>query len=227
MAAPYYVSPEQLMRDKAEFAQKGIARGRAIVTIRTLQGVLFVAHNPGASLTKISEVYDRIGFAGAGRYSEFESLRKAGVRHADTTGYSYSREDVSAKGLADGYSQMLGNVFAHEMKPMEVDLVVAQVGDSPERDEIYRIAFDGSISGESDYTVVGGDHERVGTQLGRAFSQVVDLAASMRLCRDALESGSNGTLSATDFEVGLLDRDRDGRTFRRLTENQVSELLAG
>ena len=227
MSSQYYVSPEQLMRDKAEFAQKGIARGRAIVTIRTLEGVLFVAHNPGAALTKVSEVYDRIGFAGAGRYSEFENMRKAGVRHADVTGYSYSREDVSAKGLTDGYSQMLGNVFAHEMKPMEVDLVVAQVGETPEQDEIYRISFDGSISGEGDYTVVGGDYERVETQLSRNFTEVVDLSASMKICRDALENGTSGSLTAADFEVGMLDRRKTGRTFTRLAQKQVEDLLGG
>ncbi|MBI5137900.1 MAG: proteasome subunit alpha [Nitrospirae bacterium] len=227
MATPYYVSPEQWMRDKAEFAKKGISRGRAIVALRAVEGVLLVAHNPGAALTKVSEVYDRIGFAGAGRYSEFESLRKAGVRHADVTGYSYSREDVSARGLADGYSQMLGNVFAHEMKPMEVDLVVAQVGDTPETDEIYRISFDGSISGEGDYAVVGGDADRVLNILVRQFTGVGDLAQSMKLCKEALEVGGNGTLSARDFEVGLLDRRKRGRTFTRLKVERVEALLAG
>lgn len=227
MAAPYYVSPEQWMRDKAEFAKKGIARGRAIVAMRAAEGVLLVAHNPGAALTKVSEVYDRIGFAGAGRYSEFESLRKAGVRHADVTGYSYSREDVSAKGLADGYSQMLGNVFAHEMKPMEVDLVVAQVGDRPEADEIYRISFDGSITGEGNFAVVGGDADRVVNVLERQFAAVGDLAQSMKLCKAALEAGGNASLTARDFEVGLLDRRKHGRTFTRIKAEQVETLLSG
>jgi proteasome alpha subunit len=230
MSSAYYVSPEQLMRDKAEFAQKGISRGRATITMRTEEGVLFVAHNPGAALTKVSEVYDRIGFAGAGRYSEFEALRKAGIRHADVTGYSYSREDVSAKGLADGYSQMLGNAFAHEMKPLEVELVVAQVaqvGEGAERDEIYRISFDGSIAGEGQYTVVGGEAEQVLEALHLSCKEIADLSASMAVCKKAIEGATNGFLTATDFEVGLLDRRKTGRTFSRLTPEFVGELLGG
>ena len=227
MGAPYYVSPEQLMRDKAEFAKKGIARGHAIVTMRTDDGVLFLAHNPGVALKKLSEIYDRIGFAGVGRYSEFENLRKSGVRHADVTGYSYSREDVTAKSLADGYSQMLGNIFAHEMKPVEVELVVAQVGDTPETDEIYRISFDGSIAGEGNYTVVGGDADRVGNSLGRHFDGVTDLGASLRLAKRALEDGGTGDLSAGDFETCILARGVPGRAFQRLDNARVEELLAG
>jgi len=228
MSGSYYVSPEQLMRDKAEFAQKGISRGRAIVTIRTEGGVLLVAHNPGSALSKVSEVYDRIGFAGAGRYSEFEALRKSGVRHADVTGYSYSREDVSAKGLADGYSQMLGSAFAQDVKPLEVELVVAQVGppgSSPQQDEIYRISFDGSIAGEGNYTVVGGDAERVTSVLEGAWNKVADVAAALALCSRALASGDNGDLGAGDLEVGFLDRTKVGRTFTRFNAERVAELL--
>lgn len=227
MAAPYYVSPEQLMRDKAEFAKKGVSRARAIVAIRAEEGILLVAHNPGASLNKLSEVYDRIGFAGAGQYSEFEALRKAGVRHADLTGFAYSREDVIAKSLANGYSQMLGQIFAHEMKPMEVELLVAQVGDTTEADEIYRISFDGSITAEGQFAVVGGDSDRVSAFLQRQFSAVADLAASLPLCTKALEEGGNGRLKAPDLEVALIDRSARGRAFRRLDVARVEGLLAG
>lgn len=228
MSGSYYVSPEQLMRDKAEFAQKGISRGRAIVTMRTHQGVLLVAHNPGAALSKVSEVYDRIGFAGAGRYSEFEALRKSGVRHADVTGYSYSREDVSAKGLADGYSQMLGGAFAQEVKPLEVELVVAQVGppgSSPQQDEIYRISFDGSIAGEGNYTVVGGDAERVMTALDRDWNGVNDVGPGLVLCSRVLANGDGEKLGAGDLEVGFLERAKLGRTFTRLNAKRITELL--
>jgi len=227
MAAPYYVSPEQLMRDKAEFAKKGVGRARAIVAVRADEGILLVAHNPGASLNKLSEVYDRIGFAGAGQYSEFEALRKAGVRHADLTGYAYSREDVNAKSLANGYSQMLGQIFAHEMKPMEVELLVAQVADTTEGDEIYRISFDGSIAAEGNFAVVGGDAERVGASLNRHFSSVTGLAPSLALCKQALEDGGNGTLGAGDLEVALIERHAKGRAFRRLDAARVTDLLAG
>ncbi len=227
MSAPYYVSPEQLMRDKAEFAKAGIARGRAIVVMRTQEGVLFVAHNPGVSLYKISEVYDRIGFAGAGRYSEFEALRKAGVRHADVTGYSYSREDVTAKSLANGYSQMLGDAFAREIKPMEVELVVAEVSAAPEDDEIYRISFDGSISGEGHFSVVGGDADRVLGALSKQHSQVAEMGPSLIQCKTALEAGGEDNLTAADLEVGLIERGRAGRAFRRLDSAEVIALLSG
>jgi proteasome alpha subunit len=227
MAMPYYVSPEQLMRDKAEFAKKGVGRARAIVAIRAEEGILLVAHNPGASLNKLSEVYDRIGFAGAGQYSEFEALRKSGVRHADLTGYAYSREDVTARGLANGYSQMLGQIFAHEMKPMEVELLVAQVGPDTAADEIYRISFDGSIAAEGQFAVVGGDADRVTASLDRHVTGVAGLAASLALCKQALEDGGNGTLSAADLEVALIDRSAKGRAFRRLGTPRVEALLAG
>ncbi len=228
MSAPYYVSPEQLMRDKAEFAKAGISRGRAIVTVSTVDGILFVAHNPGAALKKLSEVYDRIGFAGVGRYSEFEHLRKAGIRHADVTGFSYSREDVSAKALADGYSQMLGEIFAHDQKPMEVELVLAQVGPTPEEDEIYRISFDGSISGAGLFAVVGGDAEEVLDSLKASVTEVSPLADSMGHSRDALQAASeNGELKAQDFEVALLRRGVSGRAFTRLAPSRVESLLAG
>ncbi|MFQ5508711.1 MAG: proteasome subunit alpha [Leptospirillia bacterium] len=227
MAQSFYVSPEQLMQDKAEFAKKGIGRGRATVVMRASEGVLFVAHNPGASLHKISEIYDRVGFAGAGRYSEFESMRKAGVRHADVTGYTYSREDVNARSLANGYSQMLGEVFAHEVKPMEVELAVAQAGDSPDADEIYRISFDGNISSEGAYAVVGGDTEKVLSYLEAHFSEVGDLAASLKLCRDALQEASDDPLTAADFEVGFIERGTTGRAFQRLSTDRVETLLSG
>lgn len=227
MAMPFYVSPEQLMQDKAEFAKKGISRGRAIVVMRTREGMLFVAHNPGASLKKVSEIYDRIGFAGAGRYSEFESLRKAGVRHADVTGYAYSREDVTARSLANGYSQMMGEVFAHEVKPMEVELLVAEAGDAPEHDEIYRISFDGTIVGEGEYSVVGGDAERVHNHLERHFERVQALGPALALCKEALENGCGDSLTAADFEVALIDRKARGRAFRRLAVPEVEALLAG
>jgi len=227
MASPYYVSPEQLMRDKAEFAKKGVGRARAIVAIRAEEGILLVAHNPSASLNKLSEIYDRIGFAGAGQYSEFEALRKSGVRHADLTGYAYSREDVTAKSLANGYSQTLGQIFAHEMKPMEVELLVAQVGPTTDLDEIYRISFDGSITAEGQFAVVGGDADRVTAFLTRQFSGVTDLAASLSLCAQALEEGGNGQLKAPDLEVACIERSVRGRSFRRLDTARVEGLLAG
>ena len=159
MALPYYVSPEQMMQDKAEYAKKGIAKGRSIIVLEYSDGVLLAADNPSASLHKISEVYDNIAFAGAGKYSEFENLRKAGIRHADLTGYMYSREDVSARSLSNAYSQSLGTAFGQEVKPLEVELLVVQVGNNDHPNEIYRISFDGSITDEKAFAVIGGRSE--------------------------------------------------------------------
>ena len=126
---PFYVSPEQAMKDKADYARKGIARGRSGVVIQYDAGILFVAPNPSAALHKISEIYDRIAFAAVGRYNEFENLRKAGVRYADMTGYQYDRQDVTARGLANWYAQTLGTIFTESPKPFEVEIVVAEVGE--------------------------------------------------------------------------------------------------
>src|SRR4030066_719881 len=156
MPLPYYVSPEQMMQDKAEYAQKGIAKGRSILLLEYENGIFFFADNPSASLNKVSEIYDRIAFAGAGKYSEFENLRKAGIRHADIKGFSYSREDVTAKSLANAYSQTLGTTFSQEIKPLEEEILVAEVHAQPDANEIYRILYDGNISDEKGYTVIGG-----------------------------------------------------------------------
>jgi proteasome alpha subunit len=161
MPLPYYVSPEQMMQDKAEYAKKGIAKGRSIIVMDYLDGILLAADNPSASLHKISEVYDNIAFAGAGKYSEFENLRKAGIRHADLTGFMYSREDVTARSLANGYSQSLGTIFSQELKPLEVEILVVQVGNNGHANEIYRISFDGSIIDEKNFAVIGGKSDAV------------------------------------------------------------------
>ena len=171
MAMPFYVSPEQMMQDRAEYAKKGIAKGRSIIAMEYDQGVLFVADNPSTSLFKISEIYDSIAFSGAGRYSEFENLRKAGIQHADVKGMMYSREDVTARSLANGYSQILGTLFSQEMKPYEVELLLAQVGETPEENELYRITFDGSIIDERKFTAIGGRSEAILTFLRKETSE--------------------------------------------------------
>jgi proteasome alpha subunit len=161
MPLPYYVSPEQMMQDKAEYAKKGIAKGRSIIALEYIDGILLAADNPSSSLHKVSEVYDRIAFAGAGKYSEFEHLRKAGIRHADLTGYMYSREDVSARTLSNAYSQSLGTAFSTDVKPLEVEILVVQVGVNGQANEIFRISFDGSIVDEKNLAVIGGRSEAV------------------------------------------------------------------
>lgn len=227
MAIPFYVSPEQMMQDRAEYAKKGIAKGRSIIAMEYDQGVLFVADNPSASLFKISEIYDSIAFSGAGRYSEFENLRKAGIQHADMKGMMYSREDVTARSLANGYSQMLGTIFSQEMKPYEVELLLAQVGETPEGNELYRITFDGSIIDERNFTAIGGRSEAILTFLRKETSETSpSLNTALQLCQQAFEKGPDPKSSLEGLEVALLDRTRSGRKFRRVETSEASTLLS-
>ena len=227
MPLPYYVSPEQMMQDKAEYAKKGIAKGRSIIAMEYDAGVLLVADNPSASLYKISEVYDSIAFSGAGKYSEFENLRKAGIRHADLKGFMYSREDVTARSLANGYSQQLGTIFSQELKPLEVEILVVQVGEEGRPNEMYRISFDGSIFDERGYAVIGGKSEALQAFLkDRYKGDPPALKAAFALCTSTLESATNQKLPLEGLEIATLDRTRPGRKFRRLTENESRQLLA-
>ncbi len=226
MTMPFYVSPEQMMQDRAEYAKKGIAKGRSIIAMEYDQGVLFVADNPSASLFKISEIYDSIAFSGAGRYSEFENLRKAGIQHADMKGMMYSREDVTARSLANGYSQMLGTIFSQETKPYEVELLLAQVGETPEGNELYRITFDGSIIDERNFTAIGGRSETILTFLCDKTSETTpSLNTALRLCQQAFGKGADEKSNMKDLEVALLDRSRSGRKFRRISTSEASALL--
>ena len=225
MPLPYYVSPEQIMQDKAEYAQKGIAKGRSIIVLEYEHGILFFADNPSASLNKISEVYDRIAFAGAGKYSEFESLRKAGIRHADLKGYAYSREDVTAKSLANAYSQTLGTIFSQEIKPFEVEILVAEINNNPETNEIYRILYDGNISDEKGYTVIGGRSDAIKIFLKERYRSKMTLKDALTLSTEALESAVNMKLPKENMEVAVLDRNRNGRKFKRIKIDELSELL--
>jgi proteasome alpha subunit len=227
MPLPYYVSPEQMMQDKAEYAKKGIAKGRSIIVMEYADGVLLAADNPSASLHKISEVYDNIAFAGAGKYSEFEHLRKAGIRHADLTGYMYSREDVSARSLSNAYSQSLGTAFGQEVKPLEVEILVVQVGSDGHSSEIYRISFDGSIVDERGFAVIGGRSDNVQAYLkDRISATLPTLKAALSLCHVALEQSTSQKIPSENLEAAVLDRTRTGRKFRRLSVLETRELLS-
>lgn len=227
MPMPYYVSPEQMMQDKAEYAKKGIAKGRSIIAMEYVDGILLTADNPSVSLHKVSEIYDNIAFAGAGKYSEFENLRKAGIRHADLRGFMYSREDVTGRSLANGYSQSLGTVFSQEMKPLEVEILVVQAGTDHHQNEIYRISFDGSIIDEKNFAVIGGRSETVQTLLKeKSPGQVPLLDAALKLCVTALEQTANQKLQPEGLEVAVLDRTRIGRKFRRLSITDVRRILS-
>lgn len=228
MTQQFYVSPEQLMKDRADFARKGIARGRSVVVLGYSGGILFATENPSRALHKISEIYDRIAFAAVGKYNEFENLRVAGVRYADLRGYSYDRIDVTGRGLANAYAQTLGAVFTTEAKPLEVEIAVAEVGMTQEEDQIYRLSYDGSVSDENGYVVMGGAAEVLATRLGEGWRPGLKLAEAAQLAMRTLEVTDNGeerTIPADAIEAAVLDRDRDRRAFRRLTTAQVRHLL--
>ncbi len=214
MSMPYYVSPEQMMQDKAEYARKGISRGRSTIAMEYEAGILLFADN-ASTLYKISEIYDRIAFAGAGKYSEFEHLRKAGIRHADMTGYVYSREDVTARSLANAYSQTIGSVFSQEVKPLEIEILVVEVGERREENGIYRIQFDGSIHDERSFAVVGGNSEALNEALKTRYA-LSPLKGALQLCREVLAEGDDRKNGRGTFEAAVLDRTQKGRQFRRL-----------
>ena len=225
MTMPFYVAPEQVMKDRADYARKGIARGRSLVACTFDSGILLCAENPSRMLRKISEIYDRIAFAGVGKYNEFDQLRIAGVRHADLKGFSYSREDVDARSLANQYAQILGQIFTHEMKPMEVEILVAEVGHEPVDDQLFHIQYDGTLVDETDYTVLGGEADAIRERIGAAFTADADLGTAIGAAIGAL-AGPDRTLGATDIEVGLLDRGVDRRAFRRVEGAELEALLA-
>jgi proteasome alpha subunit len=224
MALPYYVSPEQIMQDKAEYAKKGIAKGRSIIAMEYNHGVLLVADNP-STLNKISEVYDTIAFAGAGRYSEFENLRKAGIRHADLKGYLYSREDVTAKSLANAYSQSLGTSFSQDIKPLEVEILVVGLGEQEHSNEIYRITFDGSIYDEKGFTVIGGKSEALMISLKEQYKGTAGVKEMLKMSIKALEGVTNQPVTPNGLEVAVLDRSRQGRKFKRFTPEEIKDLI--
>jgi proteasome alpha subunit len=230
MSMPFYVSAEQLMRDRSEFARKGIARGRSVVVSTYADGVLFVAENASPTLHKLSEIYDRIAFAGTGRYNEFENLRVAGIRLADLRGYSYDRRDVTARALANAYAQTLGTIFTEQQKPYEVEICVAEVGDTPDGDQIYRLTYDGTIVDEPEFLVMGGQAEALTSEMRSAFAPARPLRDALAVAVHALGSvgGSNGSarnLPASQLEVAVLDRTRGKRKFRRLTGLALTDLL--
>ena len=232
MSLPFYVSPEQLMQDKAEYARKGISRGKSIVTLEYAGGILILAENPSTSLSKIGEIYDRLAFAGVGKFSEFDQLRKIGVRYADVKGYSYSREDVRAKALANAYSQAIGEVFTREMKPLEVEIVVAEVGDDRlaghENNAIYRVQYDGSISDHQGYCVIGGTVESLQSYLQANYRTALPLGDALKLGISALERATNGEpkVGAQNLEACVLERQRPGRKFRRLSADELRGMLS-
>jgi len=235
MTMPFYSSVDQLLRDRSELARKGIARGRSVVVLTYTGGVLFVAENRSSTLHKVSEVYDRIGFAAVGRYNEFETLRNAGIRMADVRGYSYDRRDVTGRMLANFYAQVLGSTFVEQQKPYEVELCLAGVGATADDDELYRITYDGSITDEPQFVVMGGTTDPISAKLKDTYEAGLDLSAALTIAVEGLEAGpapggGNGAsaarvLGVSALEVAVLDRARPRRTFRRITGPTLRGLL--
>jgi proteasome alpha subunit len=246
---PLYASPEQLMRERSELARKGIARGRSVVVLKYRGGVLFVAENPSTTLHKVSEIYDRIGFAAVGRYSEFENLRVSGIRHADLKGYQYDRRDVSARALANAYAATLGSIFTEQLKPFEVEICVAEVGVTAEDDQLYRLTYDGSIGDEPRFVVMGGQADTIATNLKETYEPDLELGPAVAIAVAALRASAaktakavasaaksttpasgaaangNGESDPVKLEVAVLERDRPRRAFRRLTGAALEALL--
>ena len=229
MSMPFYVSPEQLMKDRADFARKGIGRGRSVVVVQFAGGVLFVSENPSQALHKVSEIYDRIAFAAVGRYNEFENLRIAGVRLADMRGYAYDRRDVTGRGLANAYAQTLGTIFSSGgEKPYEVELFVAEIGDTAEDDQVYRLTYDGQVADEHGFAVMGGAADEVAAYLREHFSPGMSLEEALQLTAAALghSAGGDRVIPVSHLEVALLDRSRSQpRKFVRIVGTRLVELL--
>jgi proteasome alpha subunit len=226
MTMPFgYVSPEQAMKDRADFARKNVAKGRPLVAVVYEGGVLLAAENPSRTLHKISEIYDRIAFAGVGKYNEFDSLRTAGVRIADLKGYQYSREDVDARSLANAYAQHLGQIFTHEMKPLEVEILVAEVGFEPGRDQLFHILYDGTVVDEQRFSVLGGDADTISDRIKAAYTEAMALGPAVRAAVGAL-AGPDRQISPSELEVAVLDRGNGRRAFRRLDPPELTTLLS-
>lgn len=224
MSMPYYVAPEQMMKDRADFARKGIARGKSLVALQYSEGIAIIAENPSNTLRKSSEIYDRIAFAGVGKYNEFDSLRVLGVRSADLKGYQFSREDVDARSLANQYAQIIGQTFTHEVKPLEVEILVAELGVTPAGDQLFHIMYDGTVIDEKPFIVIGGDTDTIKTKVAAAFKDNLSLQEVCNLARKALSSDER-KLHASDLEVTLLQRNGSRRCFKRLAEDSLAALL--
>lgn len=220
MTMPFYVPPEQLMKDRAEFARKGIARGKSIVAVQYDQGLLILGENPSRTLQKISEIYDRVAFAGVGKYNEFEQLRVGGIRRADLTGYSYARDDVTAKSLANAYAQTLGHIFTHEVKPYEVEIMVVEVGSEPAEDHIFRITYDGTLYDERRFSAIGGASEALIGRLGVAHREGAPLGEAITWAKEACAAAidENGPVG---WEAAVVERTPRRRAFRRLSAAEI------
>lgn len=222
MSMPFYVPPEQLIKDRAEFARKGIARGNPIVALEYEDGILLIGENPSRSLHKIAEIYDRVAFAGVGRYNEFETLRVGGVRYADIKGFNYARADVTGKGLANAYSQTVGQIFTHEVKPYEVEILVAEVGETNADYHLYHVLFDGTLRDEEGFATLGGDEEQLRERLSAAYEEDMSFDSALSAAVGVIEAVLDREVPADAWEAAVLDRNLARRKFRRITPTQIT-----
>ncbi len=225
MSMPFYVSPEQRMKDMADYARKGIARGKSLIGQVCADGIVICAENPSNTLRKVSEIYDRIAFGGVGKYNEFDQLRIAGVRHADLKGFNYSRRDVDARSLANQYAQILGNVFTHEPKPMEVEILVAEIALVGDGHQLFHVLYDGSVSDNNTFVVLGGEAEVIRERMTDSYSPGMSLADAAKAAVAAL-AGPDRTLSPDDLELAVLDQNIGRRAFQRIEGDELAALLA-
>ncbi|BBZ04089.1 proteasome subunit alpha [Mycolicibacterium chitae] len=231
MSFPYFISPEQAMRERSELARKGIARGRSVIVLAYADGVLFVAENPSRSLQKVSELYDRIGFAAVGRFNEFDNLRRGGIQFADTRGYAYDRRDVTGRQLANVYANTLGSIFTEQAKPYEVELCVAEVAHFGESKapELYRITYDGSIADEPHFVVMGGTTDPIIAALKDSYIENAALGDAVQTAVHALQAtegdGEPRVLGPATLEVAVLEATKPRRAFRRITGAALEALL--
>ena len=222
MSMPFYVPPEQLIKDRAEFAKKGVARGRAIVVLEYEDGILFIGENSSRSLHKVSEIYDSVAFAGVGRFNEFETLRVAGIRYADVKGFNYARADVTGKGLANAYSQTVGQIFTHEVKPYEVEILVAEVGATTAENHLYHVRFDGTLGDEEGFATLGGDEERLQERIAAGHEDGMTLDAVIGLAAGSIEGVADQEVADAGWEAAVLDRNLGRRKFRRLGVEEIT-----
>jgi proteasome alpha subunit len=225
MSMPFYVAPEQMMKDRADFARKGIARGKSLVALQYDMGIAIVAENPSNTLRKVSEIYDRIAFAGVGKYNEYDQLRVAGIRAADLKGYQFSRADVDARSLANQYAQIIGQIFTHEVKPLEVEILVAELGNSTDEDQLFHILYDGTVIDERSYSVLGGDADSIRVRLMERFSPSMDLTSAVKVAVHAL-SREDKTVDSQDVEVAVLRRNGDRRCFHRVPDSDIVDCFS-
>jgi proteasome alpha subunit len=223
MTAPFYVPPEQLIKDRAEFAKKGVQRGKPIVVIEYDEGILLIGENPSRSLHKIAEIYDEVAFAGVGRFNEFETLRVAGIRYADVKGFAYARADVTGKGMANAYSQTLGQIFTHEVKPYEVEVIVAELG--TDENHIFHVRFDGTLRDDHGYAVIGGDEDAIKERLSADYRPNLDLAGAIGVATTAIAANTEDDIDPVNWEAAVLDSSLGRRKFRRLAGEEVASAL--